>query len=247
MIDSNFSKYVYSDKPATKYNTFLPDVHRFNPYETIPGKTPISCYETLAIMNDLDVVPCCRNIVPTGIVCADLDETEGFSIAITGRLKSSLIYGLCNTKLRRKWDFATSGLQSSRFDLNSSCSRTLVANVCRDDPRGIGLSYLTLTDKSDVELLCEMRCTIHVLATEGSCLIRVSNFNNSKLRRYLSPLKDIFETLVFYKPAVTPCMEPICYAVGIRRIIELHILMLINLSKVNLQIWNFIDKDVLRV
>lgn len=187
-------------------NTLKEAAFRFNPFETIVGNTPVSCYETLSIINEFRLFGCnggSRN--PTKFVYLDLDDTEGFSMALQGRFPNSLCYGLANSKTRVKWDFFKSGLEYVNFDLESSSYKSVMSRCIYYNSRGIPLSYLTF-GMDEPHIAAKLRAAVNVLSVNGNCIIKLVDYNLIPLE-YLRPLVGVFKKLIIYKSAVTSSSE----------------------------------------
>jgi 23S rRNA U2552 (ribose-2'-O)-methylase RlmE/FtsJ len=212
MFDRTFrtcvdGKYVSKDVKGGKYvvNTNLRAMHNYNPFETICGNTtPVSCYETLAVLQEFQLLGCGDNTFSY----VDLDSTEGFSLAIQGRYPGAYGYGLYNTPSRVKWDFDRNGLDMDNFNLDSSTPRTLLARSLYYNSQGVHISFIDLpTDGYDAYL----RAGTNALAKDGSCLVRFDYQDvNVSL---LECLQSMFERLQLYKPAVTSASSSECYLV----------------------------------
>jgi len=222
MFDQTFNKYRIdkvkksSSTQNLTINTSLRDIRKFNPFELIPGETPISCYESLAVFNDFSLVSCNNGINPANFTYLDLDDTEGFSIAVQGRYPNALCYGLGNRLGSIKWNFDKNGLNSSKFDLSSSSYKALLAKTLHYNSRGILLSYCTLNE-DELDITAKLRATINVLGTGGSAIIRINDYTSDKSLELLTPLDELFEDLFLYKSAVTSCVSTECLLICLRK------------------------------
>lgn len=193
--------------------TLRRSIEAYNPFESIVGATPVSFYETLAILNEFLPITELTTAGQTNIFSVlDLDATEGFSMALYRRYPNFRCYGVMNTLTAMKWDFDRSGLPMSNFNLASSTPRTLLSRVLSYNQRGILISYATLTTADPHRL----RAAVNSLAVDGTVLLRL-DYTKVPVAE-LGNLTEAFEEVTAYKPAVTSSISTEIYIVGLRKL-----------------------------
>ena len=209
-------------------NTSVMAASRFNPFESIVGITPITFYETLAILNQFNVLGCTRGFSnPAEFSYLDLDDTEGFSMAIQGRCPRAYCYSLYNTSQRRKWNFERNGLDTENFNLDSSCYKTLLARSLLYNTQGLLVSFVSLT-LEESSIWSKIRTGVNVLSVGGTCLIRFdyaqadavadAQAEPDIILKHLTSLESMFQELIIYKPAVTSATSTECYLICLNKI-----------------------------
>ena len=189
---------------------------KFNPFESIVGISPISIYETSSIIQEFKILGCVSGSnTKKEFSYLDLDDTEGFSMAIQGRCPKSYCYSVYNTSSRLKWNFDRNNLAAQNFNLDSSCYKTLLARVLLYNTRGIIISFVSISS-TESYIKSKLRTGVNCLSVAGTCLIRLDYADIHWT--YFEPLEEMFNQIVIYKPAVTSATSTECYMVCLDKI-----------------------------
>ena len=187
------------------------DVINYNPLEELcyKSETPCSFYEILSIIQAFKIMSCSNIIDSTNCICLDLDDTDGFLMAIEGRFPYSLTYSLYTKEIVR----IDNGLDLSRIDDISSSPHSVAVRCKLNNMNGIDLSFGVQSNSLD-DSIDKMLACISVLSRYGTLVYRVDDYKSIFCRDIFTVISSWFADVTLYKPGMMSCINRGAYIVA---------------------------------
>lgn len=188
------------------------DIMKYNPFQRLlyNKATPASFYETLSIIQAFNQISCVRYINSDSAVVLDLDDTDGFLMAIQGRIVNSLSYSLHTKDIYNM----NNELNISSIDRIASTPTSLASRCKFYNRSGIEMtfSHQALDFSESVERI--LSC-IAAVSRNGLLAFRVDDYKSNFCQVMFNLLESWFSTVTLYKASTMSCVKTEIYLIGI--------------------------------
>jgi hypothetical protein len=209
------ASHATTTQPRVRLDDVVPeDIMKYNPFQRLlyNKPTPASFYEALSILQAFNQVLCSRYINSDAAVVLDLDDTDGFLMAVQGRIVNSLCYSLHVKDIYRMGN----DLNLGSIDRIASTPMTL-ASRCRFYNQGgidLAFSQQALDFPTSVERI--LSC-ITAVSRDGLLAFRVDDYTSNFCQVMFGVLESWFSKVTLYKPSTMSCVKTEIYLVAINK------------------------------